>query len=437
MRKDDIRWLYQELPIWEEKGIITKEQSEKIHSYYGEVEERNWLQFALAIFGTLGAILIGAGIILLIAKNWNELSRTLRTLLSIMPTLMGQIIVGWVIYTGKESGAWREGSGTFLFLTVGSSIALIGQTYHIPGNMGSFLLTWMLLGLPLVYTLSASLPTIFYLIGITAWAGYIQSEGGQVLLFWLLAALVIPHVWKNLSSNISSNRSIFLCWIIGLTFCFSLGITLEKVLPGLWIIVYTSYFSILYVVSKVFFDDDGEAFWDSPFKVIGISGIFVISFLLTYEWPWRHIGWQHYRDSIYYNQWAGIMDYLITAVFLAAVTYLVFLYQKKERSKPIYVMAPFLALICYLLSSLNLSGYSVFLFNLFIFVAGIYTIRTGIKERHIGSTNGGMLLITALIVLRFFDMDLSFYVRGLAFIFIGIGFLVSNYLVTRNIREER
>ena len=100
-------------------------------------------------------------------------------------------------------------------------------------------------------------------------------------------------------------------------------------------------------------------------------------------------------------------------------------------------MAPFLALICYLLSSLNLSGYSVFLFNLFIFVAGIYTIRTGIKERHIGSTNGGMLLITALIVLRFFDMDLSFYIRGLAFIFIGIGFLVSNYLVTRNIREER
>lgn len=131
------------------------------------------------------------------------------------------------------------------------------------------------------------------------------------------------------------------------------------------------------------------------------------------------------------------MDYLITILFLTAVTYLVFLYQKKERSKPIYVMAPFLALICYLLSSLNLSGYSVFLFNLFIFVAGIYTIRTGIKERHIGSTNGGMLLITALIVLRFFDMDLSFYIRGLAFIFIGIGFLVSNYLVTRNIREER
>lgn len=437
MNKRDIRWLYQELMIWEEKGMITKQQSEKIHSYYGEVGERNWLQLALAIFGTLGAILIGAGIILLLAKNWNELSRTSRTVLSIMPMVIGQIIAGWVIYNQKESTAWREGSSIFLLLTVGSSIALIGQTYHIPGNMGSFLLTWMLLGLPLVYILSASLPAIVYLIGITAWAGYIQSEGGQVLLFWLLAALLIPHVWKSVSQDISSNRSAFLCWTIALTFCVSIGITLEKVLPGLWIIIYTSYFAILYLVSKLLIDDR-ESFWENPFQVIGISGIFIISFLLTYEWPWQHIGWRYYRDSIYYNKWAGIMDYLIVALLIVAIIYLLFLYKKQEKNKPIYVVAPFLAVLCYILSSMDVDGYiPVVIFNLFILVGGIYTIIIGIKERNIGSTNGGMLLITGLIILRFFDMDLSFYIRGLAFIIIGIGFLVSNYLVTRSYREER
>jgi hypothetical protein len=35
---------------------------------------------------------------------------------------------------------WREGTATFLVFAVGAAIALIGQTYHLPGDLGSFLL---------------------------------------------------------------------------------------------------------------------------------------------------------------------------------------------------------------------------------------------------------------------------------------------------------
>ncbi len=42
-----------------------------------------------------------------------------------------------------------------------------------------------------------------------------------------------------------------------------------------------------------------------------------------------------------------------------------------------------------------------------------------------------MLMLAALIITRFFDSDLGFVVRGLAFIGVGIGFLAANVVLIR------
>jgi hypothetical protein len=42
-----------------------------------------------------------------------------------------------------------------------------------------------------------------------------------------------------------------------------------------------------------------------------------------------------------------------------------------------------------------------------------------------------MLMLAGLIVTRFFDSDLGFVVRGLAFIGVGIGFLATNVVLIR------
>ena len=42
-----------------------------------------------------------------------------------------------------------------------------------------------------------------------------------------------------------------------------------------------------------------------------------------------------------------------------------------------------------------------------------------------------MLLLTALIVMRFFDTDVGFLIRGLAFIAAGVGFLVVNIILLK------
>lgn len=65
--------------------------------------------------------------------------------------------------------------------------------------------------------------------------------------------------------------------------------------------------------------------------------------------------------------------------------------------------------------------------NLAILLIGIKTILRGIKQNHLGVVNFGLIIISTLILTRFFDTNISFLLRGLIFIGIGIGFFVTNY----------
>ena len=70
---------------------------------------------------------------------------------------------------------------------------------------------------------------------------------------------------------------------------------------------------------------------------------------------------------------------------------------------------------------------SVVLVNLFVFGIGLLTILEGAKKNHLGILNYGLLIIIVLVLCRFFDTDLSFVIRGLLFLSVGIGFFATNY----------
>jgi len=431
-----LQWLYHELPALVNAGILTAEAAEKLRAYYGEIKEGSKSRIALIIFGVLGALLVGSGIILLLAHNWDELSRTTRTVLSFAPLLIGQVLAGWTLLRKNESVAWREGAATFLMLAVGASISLIGQTYHISGDPGKFLLTWMLLSVPLVYLLRATAPALLYLWGITAWAGVRQFEAGHALFFWPLAALIVPHFVQTVKENCYGIRTVWLAWGISLSLSVATGIVLEGALPGLWIVVYSALFAALFLTGDFYFSE-APTLWQRPFQTAGAAGIAVLAFLLTYKWPWQEIGWKHYRTGVEYYTIAAIFDYVLAAV-LVIVTFYFLLNQARYR-KPIALllgMMPIIAIIAYsVTASLTSSTFALFLFNLYLFALGLVTIITGIRDSHLGTVNAGMLILAVMIVARFFDSDLGFVIRGLAFILVGIGFLLTNWMIIRKAKK--
>ena len=143
-----------EIQLLLDNKVITQDIAERINSFYASKNE-NKTSRLFTIFGVLGSLLVGLGIILILAHNWDNFSKSVKTTFSFLPLIIGQAFVGYSIFKTK-SVTWREASGTFLFFAVGASIALIGQVYNIPSNLSGFLLTWTLVSIPVIYLLRSN-----------------------------------------------------------------------------------------------------------------------------------------------------------------------------------------------------------------------------------------------------------------------------------------
>ena len=431
MAQKQIRWLLGELPTLVNDGVLDGAAAERLRRHYEAAagKSRNW---ALTVFGLLGGTLVGLGIILLLAHNWAELSRAARTLLAFSPLIAAQALAGWRLRPGGDSAAWREGVGLFWMLAIGATIALVAQIYHIPGDAGRFVITWMLLSLPVVYLLNASGAALAYFAGMVVWAIDAQENGGQAVLFWPLSALIAPHVALAVRENPYSARSAVLLWGVALGLCIATGVTLEKVLPGLWIIVYGGLFAALYLAGEFWFDEAPSA-WQKPLVAVGAVGATVLAFMLTMEWPWGDIGWNHCRYGADYHGWAAAFDYALAAALPAAAIALLVASVRRGRAHAIFLgVLPVLAVLGYALvaqADRHLGAQAIF--NLYLFLYGLSLLVRGFRARKIGRVNGGLLVVFGLILARFFDEDLGFVFRGVVFVLLGLAFLVVNLVLAR------
>ena len=433
MNKKSIQSLYDDLPQLVAQGVVTPDVDARLRVHYGPIEAARPARLAVIIFGVLGALLIGAGIILVLAHNWEDLSRPARTGLSFLPLMQAQVLAGWALVRRQQSLAWREGVGALLFLMIGASISLVAQTYHISGDLPGFLLTWSLLGLPLVYLFDAVVPALLALWGITEWACHLRFEDDCNAGYWLLTALLLPQLVRWFRAGRFQMRPTLLLWALCVSVTIAAGVTIERVLPGLWIILYAGLFSLMFLAGEFWFRD-ADGFWSRPLRHFGGAGVLTLSFLLTFEWPWREIGWNYWHwERMHDTAWRVIPDAVLGSVVpLAAIILLVMTIRRRTPLGLILGSAPILATLGYCLSSLSETyAPAAGLFDLYLLAAGLWLLVSGIRIGKQGQMNVGLLAITALIIARFFDSDLSFLLRGLLFIALGVSFLVANIAMLR------
>jgi hypothetical protein len=209
-------------------------------------------------------------------------------------------------------------------------------------------------------------------------------------------------------------------------------LTLEHRLPGLWIVVYTGMFAVFYLL-EAYAGDAAPAFWQRPWHTVGAGGLAGLSLFLTYDEPWRRIGWGHYRTGWQGPAWAVVQDYVL-AIGLLALTLglLVPLSRRQQTGKALFGVAPVVAALAYVAVASGVPAeVAMLLFNIYFLLLGIGTIRSGIRHGRLDTMNGGLLLVSALIVARFLDVELSFTVRGIVFIALGAAFLGTNLVMKR------
>ncbi|MBI1320492.1 MAG: DUF2157 domain-containing protein [Candidatus Hydrogenedens sp.] len=424
-----ILWLYEELPALVREGLLSEEQAAALRARYGKVESVSRASIIIVLFSVLAAALIASGIILLLASNWDQLGRGTRAALSFAPLAIGQALAAFTLWQRRDSVAWREGSGILLAGAIGASIALIGQTYNVPGDPQAFLLTWIVLGMPLVYLLNATTVALAGMAATVSWAlGQRWQSEETAYFFWAYLLFVLPHVYMAWRSDRAGARFQLLGWGLCLMLLF-LPVALPYRHSGLWLLVYSALGSagVLLGVSP------WAGRWWNAFLFIGGGGTALLSLIFSFSGFWT-------SGILDKSELISVSGEWLMALPLLALPGALLLIRRAERDPLVMLWAalPLLTYPTYVLAAAQFSpGIITFVYNLFAFALGVATLVTGARRGSLGQANIGMALVSMLAILRFFDSDFGFLLRGVVFILVGAGFLVVNlYLSRRNKRAE-
>jgi uncharacterized membrane protein len=225
---------------WVSGGLIDRATADRLSA---ELDSRPG-RFGLgAVLGVLGAVLLGAALLSLVAANWEAFPRLMRVAL-----ILSVIIAGYL------AGAWRAGKGDAVFsgalyliaaIAFGGGIALIGQMYHLSGDAASAALVW-------------SGATLFA--GILLVSGNLVGMAGLIGLFYLVT-LSTENSW----------HSVNYVWIVPLV---SAGIALAARLTHTRIGLHSAVWLLLGMFAVLRIDHDVEALdW---FFAIGGAALFFL-----------------------------------------------------------------------------------------------------------------------------------------------------------------
>jgi hypothetical protein len=409
-----------------EAGVISEETLARIQAHYKN-RKNDSPHRLIILFSVLGAILIGSGILLILAHNWDSFPRSFKTMLAFLPLLTGQGLCAWARWKKHHSVAWQESSAAFLFWAIGATIALISQIYHLPGDTGPFLLTWMLLCLPVVYLMKASATSLLYLGGIIIYAMHASdgTQNVQDVYFWLLLSAHLPYYTHLVKEAPKGLLTLLHHWAYPISILIALGTISHEHSEWLWI----AYVSLLGLFALT---GSNSRFHSLPwyfnsYGILSKAGVALMLWILSFTWLWRDL---RAMDSSSF--WAyGSVEWIVAAVItLAVCIWIMYLMVRTSWRKipPEAWFTPFFACVFFIG---HYHWVSVPLINLAALALGIFYLQEGFKEDHLGIVNFGLLIITILITCRFFDTDLSFILRGLLFVGLGTGFFMTNYYLLK------
>lgn len=434
-----VRWLRGQLPELVAAGVISSENAGAIERHYTSVESRT--NFGVVILASVGAALVGAGIILLIAHNWDDLSRAARTVIGFIPLLIAQALVVFTLTRRNESRPWREAVAIFDVAAVATAISLISQTYQIQGSFADFMRVWLLLSLPIVYLLRTTLGACVYLIGTIVWLFaheigiFVRSP--DPMFFWVLFLLIVPYFLLRFFEDRGSRETATLAIVMTIALAFGLGFTTGFAKTDLGGVAFAGLMTAIYLCGIKFFPRTDERL--HIVALLGGIGIGITAIVLSFESTW-HMGREFFWGALSFDGVIAVaLEFLfpIVAVALAALD---LIWRRVEFSLAAAVF-PIVTAVALGIANLcppsdaeslhktSCSFTATALMNCYALWLGIDILTRGIRSDSIARANFGLILIAALAISRFFDSELSFVTRGLGFIVVGAGFLVANILL--------
>jgi uncharacterized membrane protein len=411
------------LPELVQADVISPEIADRIADYYKAKEPGG--NRLMLIFSVLGSFLIGLGIILIIAHNWDDLSKPVKLSLVLSSLLLGQILCGLALLRKWSSGS-REAVSIFLMMSVAASISIVSQVYNIPGSLGSFLLTWMLLSIPIVYVMRSNVTSLLVIVGLT-WYGcelgyFTYPDDNTALYYWPMLLALLPF-YLYLLKQAGKNFHAVHAWFFVSSLTITLGMFAHNN-DSLMFVAYTSMFSLFILVFQILETENIPG--ANAFLVAGSAGITIILLVFSFEFAWKEL-------TDYDGRSAELMVSGIISLIAAGLLVNSLLKKGLAAQHP-------LSFVFLIFIPLFVIGNTYFVAgqigaNLCVLIIAMVTTKRGADRNNLIILNYGLTIMAALVVCRFFDTKITFAIRGMLFIAVGATFFLANYYAIRKRRS--
>ncbi|MDD3765476.1 MAG: DUF2157 domain-containing protein [Nevskiales bacterium] len=421
--KTGAAWLLRELPRLVTTGVIDAASAERLRGHYqAAADARGWTRVLLPVGG---ALLIGLGVILIVAHNWDVLGRAQRLGLGFAPLAIAQALGVWALSQCADSRAWREASAVLIAFGFATALALVGQIYHLPADPAAYLLACALAALPLVYLFSASVTAVLCALSLLGWVGAGRGDV-SVVEAAILYALLLPHVRWVLRGDGDSLRAALL---VGALLPLALAALLLSLRPS-------AALGLTWVAACA--GGLVQAGWPTGamprwrrsllgYGIVAIGGITVIATFPDFwrdmlDRPWLRLDRAQAWDS--FAALAVVLSGLGIATTRAVVA---------RRWMAAAAAVPAAALMVSALLGPGWAGPLAAGFVLYGVGVSLAAVRAGMRDASMPAINAGLTLFAMLCLTRFFDADWPFTVRGLAFVGVGTGFIIAHAWLRRRV----
>ncbi len=246
-----------ELEHYESNGLITGEQKNGILQIY---EIKGGLNF-IRVVVTIGALLVGLGILSFIASNWDGISHLVK-LLIIFGVFGGVNLAGYMLSENNpKTGRSFIYLGTLVY---GAGIFLIGQMYNFGGDFPTAFLLWSLGILPVAFLLKDKYLMLFanILFGVYLYGSFDMN-------FPYAGWVGVPVVYLAFNYFEKSRLLLFFANLTSLSFI--LLITLRYEVKGLYVLLL--FFAIGLVMYGLKHTLEHDVFQIQGNILLGVTGV--------------------------------------------------------------------------------------------------------------------------------------------------------------------
>lgn len=427
------RWLHAEIEQWIAAGIISPGQAEQLRARYPEGRDSP-VPWGLLVFATTGAIVLGLGVILLFAYNWDGIPKFGKLAL-IFSAVIAAHATGIAL---ARKGRWQARLGEALTalgtMFYGAGIWLIAQVYNIDEHYPNGFLWWGLGALAVSWALRSTanglIATVLFAIwGLTDSLDFHRGHYGAVAL---IAAGLMPLAWKNRSALLLAFSLIGVQLLAAVNFGV-VGTTAHSLSGSLALAVLAVAAGRLVAAREPSFQSGARVL-----TACGFAAFILCAYILSYSRTGGDLlDWERQIGAA--KALTGIVGW---GIFAAALTGWAALLRRALQRRTAVAredwLLPIAAIYAFGLAALHLSQFGEFIawsFSLILLGLAIMWMWRGCQQSALGLTLIGSLLLAAVMLGRYFDLFDDLASRGIAFIILG-GIFLAEAMYYRKVRRS-